>query len=749
MPTNRERPRQHSQRSGPRRSGSYISATSERERLYPPPRGGSRRARETSASPTAGGFRVRPSTDATGDFLDYGATGRARASPPSARTLPSGEREGALKVDLKKVAYRLCIPLRSLLDHFQNDPSSEPHINLRDGVKLQLQVPNAPEEYPDAYETHPHSPNDSIDPAPSPLSGGGRDDTELASVQGLEAKRGTTVMVVHSACESVDGATPVAGARHMRSQDFFSAASLHSDDKSGNAMIDIDDDDEDLPHMAYLMQDPARGMTMIVIPGLPPRDPRDLSAFQRRPGKVAAFFSKFIDFTVAPEQKHESTSYLGEVSCMDLIMMCLKKENVVKTVVLYQEAGSLYLQVQRRMPYWSVPCLIFAGVSSAFLPALSQRVYRSRPAVDGWYATSAVWASLAELLVVSVLLLACLIRYRGAALEPMKSLFTTPITARSNLLLLGFIGADALRSLARSFTETAQARGPATALSTSHTLLLLVALLATSRTVPIIITIISAAFSIVGAIVATMTLPGWSDWDAGDGAIAGASVGIVLAVYLSLGHLVTANQPTVGLLWMCKAVSTLVMMMFVAVRSGGSGFFSEDFMGGSDAVWPMFVLACVAVLAQGFLLKALKAIHALPVSMALLVGVVLGIVFLHWCIPNSDGDFGELDRKHILTGVCLTILGLCIACGIAVSEGRYSEVDLTCPELTRKTARPPQKLTVTSLRHHIRQTKSEPPMVWNYAPPERIPDASFDTCPGRARPDLSSSRDHSPAGALR
>eukprot|EP01059_Diplonema_ambulator_P030567 TRINITY_DN528_c2_g1_i3.p1 TRINITY_DN528_c2_g1~~TRINITY_DN528_c2_g1_i3.p1 ORF type:complete len:162 (+),score=30.60 TRINITY_DN528_c2_g1_i3:133-618(+) len=139
-------------------------------------------------------------------------------------------------------------------------------------------------------------------------------------------------------------------------------------------------------------------------------------------------------------------------------------------------------------------------------------------------------------------------------------------------------------------------------------------------------------------------------------------------------------------------------------------------MGGSGGVKYAVFLALVGVGRDIFYLLALKALHCLPVSTSMVVDAVLAILFSHWFLDDAK-SFGSLEYGWIVPGLFVAVSGMGLACYVGLKERTYSEVDLTNPELTRKTARPPPKLTCSALGIQQQRAKSNPPILWEYSPP--------------------------------
>eukprot|EP01060_Flectonema_neradi_P039904 TRINITY_DN8950_c0_g1_i1.p1 TRINITY_DN8950_c0_g1~~TRINITY_DN8950_c0_g1_i1.p1 ORF type:complete len:683 (+),score=108.21 TRINITY_DN8950_c0_g1_i1:111-2159(+) len=602
---------------------------------------------------------------------------------------PPSSAVDTLRIDLKKVAYKLSIPLSALLKHFQSDHSSETCIrNDKNGQKLRLEVPiggDGGEVYQDPIEGSP-LPSPSLDPSCVPR-------------KNLNDSRdfGTTVVIAHRGCESPN----------LASDDASISASMCSDEALRIEVIG-QKTDEKKPHIAYLIQDSIRGATVMAIPNLPPNHKDETEG--------SSFFSRWCFNT---SQHHESTSDAGDISCMDLAMIWVGKTTVIKSLMIYVEEGSLYLQVQRRMPMWGIPCLLLGIICSALVPPILQKL-RDADLSDGAVGGSAArtWWAATEFGVSTILMIIYFI-VNGCS----RRVFSfDKLYSTSSAFILSMIVLDVVRHISWSYLILQPSEGPNQVLHSCHPLYMVLIRIALFRVV-LVGELGGVALALVGLGVASFNMNGWSNWAVDDGILSSSIYGVATALYLTVAQYAITSQPIIGLVWVCKVVSFLCAIIATNIEEDTS-IWSYPFLGGDNGLQYSLALGGIGVGRDIFYLCALAALYAMPVSTSMTCDAVLAFIFTHWLFKSESHSV--FHSNQAIPGLVSCIVGMIITSYVCLREKQYSEVDLTSPDLTRKTARPPPKLTSAALRHQQRLARSDPPIVWEYSNPPTNLTASAD-----------------------
>ncbi|KAJ9459078.1 hypothetical protein DIPPA_18694 [Diplonema papillatum] len=621
-----------------------------------------------------------------------------------------------MRIDLRKVAFRLRIPLELLLKHFQEDPSRvsthtrEDDYGEKNTLRLEMPLAKEPATFEDPIEGTPLLAADAK---------GGRE-SRRSEPNGGKASVGLSVVVAHGRESPRLSAASDSGSM---------TASMFSDfDQRSEVEIVGRKQDRLLPHIAYLIHDPARRVTVIAFPNLPPPVPEAASSEPSKSGpfEICRFFlccCGFCDWTSF--DYHESTSAIGELGCSDCGLICLGKTTVVKSIVLYAADGSLFLQVQRWMPVWGIPCLVTGIVCGALVPSLYRELADATDDNSGDMkvgATAAlVWWALGEFAIASVLMVLALLRYGVGWLQPWwVAVWDHPLSA-ANVVLLVCVVSDVSRHSAWAFMIREVAQGPTMILHCAHALYLAGVQLASGKRV--VLAEYGGLFAAAaGAVVSAQCLSAFDDWKPTHGITAGIVSGISTASYIVSANHVVSNNPIVGLVWICKVFSLLAALVVVGAKGDGD-FWSASFFGGADGAAYALGLASAGVARDLFYLFALVALHALPLSASMLFEAV-GVIILSHALLSHSLQFGDLEPKYIWPGALLAGIGAVVTCYVGLRERQFQEVDLTSPDLTRKTAKAPPKLTMAALRHQQRMAKGSPPALWEFYPPptgERSP----------------------------
>ena len=666
----------------------------------------------------------------------------------------------SLRVDLRKVAYKLSIPLSALLQHFQNDPSSEiitksqfeePDRSYR--VEIGVERDTSSQVYQDPIEGTPlPSPQCSLKPSESYLGGSTRSGSDL----------GTAVVVTNQLqIARKDARKPPPSAR--------TSTSVGSDDGSLK-LVDIHAARDEIgkPYIAYLVRDNVRGAMMLTLPHLPPQGvnpafspnqnhltfnaststiSQGLREEEGESHMCGCFSDCFISFAEAQGVKHESTSHIGEVTCCDF-SSCFTgtgAPTVIKGVVLYSAGSSLMLQVQRKIPSWGVPALLAAMVLGTFVPLLyiklTDRTDEAHVTTtdDLGIAAASVWWSLSEFGTVTLMVLCSFLfsfmskgkKASTNVLKPLHDMVYGPLSVK--LLMLTLVLSDCARRIGWSFLKIQESNGPAYVLNITFALWVVLykivwnkgcggaAGTTTTKSV-VAIEMVATLLVLSGGVLQGTTLDGFSEWDLSDGVAAGAVAGISTAAYILSASFMIPNQPILGLLWLCKFVNVVGAFIVVNVRSQNESFWSHwtsDFMGGSS-FYVVILLSLMGVFRDIFYLVALSAMHSATVASAMVTQNVFTLLLSHALLP-SHLSFGDLNLKLSIPAVSLAVVGLCVCVNVVLREVQYSEVDLTSKELTKKSAKPPPRLTTAALRQQQRSAKGDPPIVWKYSPPPTNP----------------------------
>ena len=602
---------------------------------------------------------------------------------------PPSSAVDTLRVDLRKVAYKLSVPLSALLKHFQSDGSTVSCVkNERNSQQLRLEVPiggDSGEVFQDPIEGSP-LPSPTLDPTCVPR-------------KNLNDSRdfGTTVVIAHRGCESPN----------LASDDASVSASMCSDEALRIEVIG-QKTDENKPHIAYLIQDSIRGATVMAIPNLPPNEKQD--------NESTSFLSKWCLNTA---QHHESTSDAGEISCMDVAMIWVGKTTVIKSIMIYVEQGSLYLQVQRRMPMWGIPCLLFGIATSALVPPIFQKL-RDADLSKGVVGASAArtWWAATEFSFASILMIVYVFS-NGCS----RKLFSfDKVWSASSALVVSTVVLDVIRHISWSYLILQPSEGPNQVLHACHPLYMIMLRILLFRVI-LVGELGGVTLTLAGLAVSSYSMIGWGSWDVDDGILASSIYGVSTALYLVVAQYAITSQPVVGLVWVCKIITFLCAIIATNVENDSS-IWSYPFLGGENGLQFSMVLGVIGVGRDIFYLCALAAMYALPVSTSMTCDAVLAFIFTHWLFQSESHS--EFNSDQAIPGLGMCILGMVIASYVSLKEKQYSEVDLTSPDLTRKTARPPPKLTSAALRHQQRLARSDPPIVWEYSNPPTNLSASAD-----------------------